>query len=203
MPEGLKSQHVQRSYLFRSRNCLLALLSVILFIGCEKEPKNVTVDEIAGNEEVRQFMNAFEGRGVMSDASKTTPASEALKNFRYPADLEMDLMLAEPQIHQPVDISFDHRGRLWVVQYNQYPYPEGVKVIDIDHHIRAIFDKVPKAPPEGIAGADKITIFEDTNNDGQYDKATDAVSGLNITTGIALGRGQVWVLTPPLSCCLP
>ncbi|MGI9541823.1 MAG: DUF7133 domain-containing protein, partial [Cyclobacteriaceae bacterium] len=133
MCEGFKSQHRQTSYSFKSRNWLLALLSVTLFIGCKEKPKNVTVDEIAGNEEVRQFMEAFEGRGVQSDASKTTSALEALKHFRHPADLEMDLMLAEPQIHQPVDISFDHRGRLWVVQYNQYPYPEGVKVVDIDH----------------------------------------------------------------------
>ena len=179
------------------------LLLGLIVSSCEKKPKNVTVDEIAGNEEVRQFMEAFEGRGIMSDESHTTPASEALNSFQYPDDLAMDLMLAEPQIHQPVDISFDHRGRLWVVQYNQYPYPEGVKVVDIDHHIRAIFDKVPEAPPAGVKGADKITIFEDSNHDGRYDQATDAISGLNITTGVALGRRKIWVLTPPYLLAYP
>ncbi|MBX2877413.1 MAG: c-type cytochrome [Saprospiraceae bacterium] len=173
----------------------LTLLTVV--ISCHSEPKNTSIDAVAGNEEVRQFMEAFEGRGVMTDDSQLTPASEVLSRFAFPADLELELLLAEPEVHQPVDISFDHRGRLWVVQYNQYPYPKGSKVIDIDHHIRAVFDKVPQAPPTGVKGADKITIYEDTNQDGQYDKVTDAITGLNITTGVALGRGKIWVLSPP------
>lgn len=187
-----------------SLKCLfLSLCLAGIGLSCSSESKNVSIEEIAGNEEVREFMEAFEGRGVMTDSSQVLPASEALAQFRYPDDLEMDLILAEPQVHQPVDISFDHRGRLWVVQYNQYPYPKGVKVVDIDHHIRAIFDKVPAAPPSGVKGADKISIFEDTNQDGTYDKITDAITGLNITTGVTLGRGHIWVLSPPYLLAYP
>lgn len=163
----------------------------------EKTSRNVSVNEITDNEEVREFMNSFNSTGIMSDSSQNNSPDEALKKFDIADDLTIELVLSEPQIHQPVDISFDHRGRIWVVQYNQYPYPEGVKVTELDRHNRAVFDKVPGPPNKGIKGADKITVFEDTNGDGAFDKSTDAITGLNITTGVVLGRQKIWVLTPP------
>ncbi|MEQ6118239.1 PVC-type heme-binding CxxCH protein [Reichenbachiella sp. MALMAid0571] len=184
----------------------LFLLAIITLVGCSDQnpaSRNVPLDEIAGNEEVKTYMEAFEGRGVQSDDSKSTPAEIAIQNFKMADDLALDLILAEPQIHQPVELNFDHRGRLWVVQYNQYPYPKGVKVVDIDNHVRAVFDKVPQPPPNGVRGADKITIFEDTNGDGTYDKSTDAITGLNIATSVCLGRKKIWVLTPPYLVAYP
>tara|TARA_Y100001972_G_scaffold126747_1_gene181396 strand:+ start:6263 stop:9355 length:3093 start_codon:yes stop_codon:yes gene_type:complete len=185
---------------------ILFLLSTLALFGCSEKnesARNVPLHEIAGNEEVKAYMEAFEGRGAQSDDSEVTPPEKALQNFKVVDDLKLDLVLSEPQIHQPVEINFDHRGRLWVVQYNQYPYPEGVKIIDIDNHIRAVFDKVPAPPPKGIRGADKITIFEDTDGNGTYDKSTDAITGLNIATGVCLGRNYIWVLTPPYLVAYP
>ncbi|MEQ8554024.1 MAG: c-type cytochrome [Cyclobacteriaceae bacterium] len=185
---------------------ILFLLATLTLFGCSKKnesARNVPLHEIAGNEEVKAYMEAFEGRGAQSDDSEATPPEKALQNFNLVDDLKLDLVLSEPQIHQPVEINFDHRGRLWVVQYNQYPYPEGVKIIDIDNHIRAVFDKVPEPPPKGVRGADKITIFEDTDGNGTYDKSTDAITGLNIATGVCLGRNNIWVLTPPYLVAYP
>jgi len=185
---------------------LALLILLFVFFGCKEEDKlgrNLSVDEITDNEEVKEFMNSFNSTGIMSDSSQNISPDEALKKFEIADDLEVELVLSEPQIHQPVDISFDHRGRLWVVQYNQYPYPEGVKVTDLDRHNRAVFNKMPKPPSKGLQGADKITIFEDTDNDGRYDKSTDAITGLNITTGVALGRQKIWVLTPPYLVSYP
>lgn len=174
--------------------------------SCEEQVKtsrNVSVEEISDSEEVREFMNSFNSTGIMSDGSQNSSPEEALKKFDIADDLAIELVLSEPQIHQPVDISFDHRGRLWVVQYNQYPYPEGLKVTEIDRHNRAVFDKTPKPPSGEIDGADKITVFEDTNGDGTFDKSTDAITGLNITTGVVLGRKKIWVLTPPYLVAYP
>jgi putative heme-binding domain-containing protein len=186
---------------------IFLLLSIFLFSSSCKDKnqvsRNVGINEIAGNEDVKAYMEAFEGRGVQSDDSKLTSPDIALQNFKIADDLKLDLILSEPQIHQPVELNFDHRGRLWVVQYNQYPYPKGVKVVDIDNHVRAVFDKVPPPPAEGINGADKITIFEDTDGDGTYDKSTDAITGLNIATSVSLGRKKIWVLTPPYLVAYP
>ncbi|WP_158968538.1 PVC-type heme-binding CxxCH protein [Paraglaciecola sp. L3A3] len=192
----------------------MSVLTVLFSFSClaqhasqiklaNQSAKNASIEQIAGNDEVANYMRVFAGKGIQTDDSLPTPAKEALKGFSFAEDLALDLIVSEPQIHQPVFINFDHRGRMWVVQYNQYPYPQGVKVVDIDNHNRTVFDKTPKPPGQGLRGADKITIFEDTNNDGLFDKSTDAITGLNIATSVTLGRGKIWVLTPPYLVAYP
>ena len=173
--------------------------------GCnqQKEKQNTKLEDVAGSEEVLNFMKTFEGRGALSDSSRPKQPQDALTAFRYPDDLALDLVLSEPAITQPVFLNFDHRGRLWVVQYDQYPYPKGLKVMSMDQHIRATYDKTPQPPPDGTKGADKISFFEDTDGDGKFDKATDAITGLNIATSVALGRGKIWVLNPPYLLAYP
>ena len=121
----------------------------------------------------------------------------ALATFDVPGDLQLDLVLAEPVVRQPVSISFDERGRLWVVQYLQYPVPAGLKMLSHDGVWRAVYDKVPQPPPRHVRGKDKITIHEDTDGDGTFDRHKTFLDGLNIVTAIARGRGGVWVLNPP------
>lgn len=186
------------------QNYFLIVLITFLTFGCKPDkPSQLAADEITPDGEVVSFMESFAGRGDLTDDTKPTSASDAVRSFILPEDLNIELVLAEPDIFQPVEINFDHRGRLWVVQYNQYPYPEGLKVTSVDHHLRVKFDKVPEPPPGGTAGADKITFFEDTNSDGIFDKATDAVTGLNIATSVILGRGKIWVLNPPYLLAYP
>lgn len=104
---------------------------------------------------------------------------------------------AEPLVRQPVCIEFDDRGRLWVIQYLQYPNPEGLKRVAVDRYSRTIYDRVPEPPPKGPKGADRITILEDTNGDGQMDHGRDFIDGLNLATGMAFGHGGVFVLQTP------
>jgi putative heme-binding domain-containing protein len=125
------------------------------------------------------------------------PPASALSSFRVPDDLRLELVLAEPIVRQPVSMSFDERGRLWVVQYLQYPEPAGLRMVSHDGVWRAVYDKVPPPPPHHFRGKDKITIHEDTDGDGTYDRHKTFVDGLNIATAVAHGRGGVWVLNPP------
>ncbi|MEI8378640.1 MAG: PVC-type heme-binding CxxCH protein [Planctomycetota bacterium] len=122
---------------------------------------------------------------------------QSMDNFKVPDDLQVDLVLAEPVVSQPLFMNFDERGRLWVMQYLQYPEPAGLKLVSKDQFWRAVYDKVPEPPPHGVKGRDKITIHEDTDGDGVYDKHKTFVDGLNIATSFVQGRGGVWVLNPP------
>jgi putative membrane-bound dehydrogenase-like protein len=125
-----------------------------------------------------------------------TPA-DALKSFELAEGFEISLVASEPEIRQPVAMQFDDRGRLWVVQYLQYPDPAGLKKVKVDQYMRTRFDRVPEPPPRGPKGADRITICEDTDGDGRMDKFKDFASGLNMATGIALGYGGVFVAQSP------
>jgi putative heme-binding domain-containing protein len=123
--------------------------------------------------------------------------AESQARFKVFDDFEIEQVLAEPIVRQPVSLSFDERGRLWVVQYIQYPDPAGLKMMSRDDVWRAVYDKVPPPPPHHFRGEDKITIHEDTDGDGVFDTHTTFVEGLNIVTSVARGRGGVWVMNPP------
>ena len=183
-----------KKHLFYS---LSALFVVIQACNSNQEANAPKIEDVAANEDVAKYMEAFKGLGALTDSTQPTQPQSTLSHFLYPDDLSLDLVLSEPEIVQPVELSFDHRGRLWVVQYHQYPYPQGLKVTSVDNFLRVHFDKIPVAPPGGLKGADKISIFEDTNGDGTYDKSTDAIKGLNIATSVLTGRGKIWVLNPP------
>ena len=66
--------------------------------------------------------------------------------------LEVRLFASEPMIRQPVAIEFDDRGRLWVIQYLQYPNPAGLKRVKVDRYSRTVYDQVPEPPPRGPRG---------------------------------------------------
>ncbi|MDH4093110.1 MAG: dehydrogenase, partial [Cyclobacteriaceae bacterium] len=191
------------------RNIVTSRAAIVIIVvgmtGCnqQKPNQNKKLEEVAGSEEVLNFMKTFDGRGALTDSSNPVTPADVVTTFRYPDDLALDLVLSEPTVTQPVFLNFDHRGRLWVVQYNQYPYPEGLKVMSLDQHTRAAFDKMLQPPPDGIKGADKISFFEDTDGDGKFDKSTDAITGLNIATSVALGRRNIWVMDPPYLLAYP
>jgi putative heme-binding domain-containing protein len=123
--------------------------------------------------------------------------SAAFKALTVPADLELEQVLTEPNVLQPVFANFDERGRLWVVEYIQYPFPAGVKILSEDKFLRATYDKVPPPPPRHFPGLDKISIHEDTDGDGTFDRHTTFLEGLNVVTSFARGYGGIWVLNPP------
>jgi putative heme-binding domain-containing protein len=179
-----------------------AAVALSLFVGtafADEPPSNRNrfKQDLAGSEEVEKFILSFEGKGAIGDDSSPTPAAEAVKQFKLADGLAIDLIASEPDVAQPLYMSFDDRGRMWVVQYLQYPFPAGLKVVRYDQYLRAVFDKVPEPPPRGTRGADKITVFEDTNGDGLYDRLKDVITGLNIATSALTGRGGIWVLNAP------
>ena len=141
---------------------------------------------------------------------RQTPAlspQEEHADFKPGPGLAVDLIASEPAIRQPLCVNFDERGRMWVTQYIQYPFPAGLKVVEYDQYIRAKFDKVPPPPPGNVGafrGQDRVTILEDVDGDGSFRKSKIFVDGLNIATSALPGRGGrgpddygVWVMNPP------
>ncbi len=108
----------------------------------------------------------------------TTPAlepEEARKKFTVPAGFEMRLFAAEPDVVNPVAMTWDERGRLWVVEL--YEYPMGSK--------------------PGEPGRDRVKILEDTDGDGRADSVKVFLDGLSLATGVLVGNGGVYVGQAP------
>ncbi len=102
----------------------------------------------------------------------SSPA-EAIAKMTVPEGFKVELVASEPQIVNPVAMTFDERGRIWVTESFEYPRRE-------------------PGP-----GRDRIRVLEDTDHDGQVDKVTVFAEGLNIPSGIAVGAGGVWVANAP------
>lgn len=123
--------------------------------------------------------------------------AEAATRFKVPEGLEIGLVVAEPEVTQPLSICFDDRGRMWVLQYRQYPNPNGLKAVQMDNWLRTKYDKVPDPPPNGPTGDDRISIYEDADGDGRADTVKHFISDLNLASGMALGYEGVFVVQPP------
>ncbi len=148
------------------------------------------------------FADFHESNRVLGEADKLfhgdrLSPEESFAKMHTADDLTVELMLAEPLVAQPTHFSFDSRGRLWVSQYRQYPYPAGLKMISRDRYYRSHYDQVPPAPPNHVHGRDIISIHEDTDGDGQYDKHKVFQDGLNMANAAIRGRGGVWVMHTP------
>jgi putative heme-binding domain-containing protein len=128
---------------------------------------------------------------------KKLPPEQSFKTLKPADDLAIDLMLAEPTVAQPTHISFDERGRMWVAQYRQYPYPAGLKMISRDMYYRSRFDKIPPPPPHHDRGRDIISVHEDTDHDGKFDKNTVVLEGLNMCNASLRGHGGIWIMQTP------
>src|SRR5437660_12575736 len=139
----------------------------------------------------------FSALATSSHFAQGYSVTEAPKHFSVAAGLKATLFAGEPEIRQPILVKFDDRGRLWTIQYLQYPNPAGLKRVSVDRYSRTIYDRVPEPPPRGPKGADRITIMEATNGDGRADNFKDFVSGLNLCTGLACGYGGGFVMQPP------
>ena len=100
-------------------------------------------------------------REFIRPSDPLTPQAE-LKSFSVPPGFEVQLVASEPEIQKPLNMAFDIRGRLWVTDSSEYPYP--VK--------------------DGKTGKDTIKVLEDTDGDGRYYKVTTFAEGLNIPIGL-------------------
>jgi len=99
----------------------------------------------------------------------------SMERTQVPADCELKLFAAEPDIAKPIAFAWDERGRCWVVETRDYPH--GIS--------------------ENGEGQDSVKICEDTDGDGQADKFTVFADKLNLPTGIVFARKGIIVAAPP------
>lgn len=126
----------------------------LLIAGCKD--KSIEQDEKGDSS---RFTGKKFNEHIRSTEART-PAEE-LSGFKLPPGFEIKLYASEPDIGKPINITFDARGRMWVTQSFEYPFPAS----------------------QG-KGSDRITILEDTDKDGTADRFTNFCDTLNIPIGI-------------------
>ncbi|GIW80341.1 MAG: hypothetical protein KatS3mg105_2148 [Gemmatales bacterium] len=96
------------------------------------------------------------------------------RSFKLLDGFEVNLFAAEPLLVNPIHMTWDPYGRLWVCCSTSYPQLK------------------PGQKPN-----DQIIVLEDTDGDGKADRSTIFADGLYVPTGLELGDGGVYVANPP------
>jgi putative membrane-bound dehydrogenase-like protein len=106
---------------------------------------------------------------------------ESVRRMKVADGFEVKLFAAEPMVVNPVAMTIDERGRLWVVECFEYP----------------------NRTPPGKMPRDRIVILEDTKGTGVADKRTVFCEGkdfperFDLATAIEVGNGGVYVGAAP------
>jgi putative membrane-bound dehydrogenase-like protein len=135
-----------------------------------------------------------EGERKAAQTACPTP-EEARAKMTVPEGYEVRCFAHEPMVQNPVAMTWDHRGRLWVVEAYEYPNgsdhpaPFGGEARDDQYHpIPKLGDKIPR---------DRVIILEDTDNNGEADKRTVFVEGLNLASAIICGDNGIYIGQQP------
>lgn len=112
-------------------------------------------------------------------AEEPSPPEKAAAAMQVPEGFKVTLFAGEPDVKQPIAMCIDDRGRVWIAEGYSYP-------------------KHQNNPQQ-----DRILILEDTDGDGRFDKRTVFYDKLNYVTGIEVGFGGAWVMSPPYFYFIP
>ncbi len=99
---------------------------------------------------------------------------ESVKHIQIPVDFTLEIFAHEPDVMHPIAMTWDERGRLFVLITKDYPNER-----------------------KASGGSDYILICEDTNNDGKADQFTRFAEGLSIPTGLVFANGGLIVSQAP------
>ncbi len=114
---------------------------------------------------------------TMKDGPKLLTPAEELKTFTMLEGFEVNLFASElefPDVRNPVQMTFDARGRLWVTTIPTFPH------------------LVPGDQPQ-----DKLLILTDKDGDGKADACQTFADHLYMPLGLELGHGGAYVSAPP------
>lgn len=109
-----------------------------------------------------------------------TGPEQTVAQMYVPEGFRVDLVVAEPDLHQPVAFAWDERGRLWIAEAYSYP--------------------TKRPPGEGL---DKLVVFSDDDGDGKFETRKVFAEGLNLVSGFEVGFGGVWVGAAPELLFIP
>ncbi len=117
------------------------------------------------------------GLQKVSDESPVLSPEDEMKTFFMPPGYHVELVASEPMIEEPVLIDWDPDGRLWVIEERGY------------------MKDLPASTERQPIG--RISVLEDTNDDGKMDKKTVFLDGLVLPRALKVLDHGVLVGEPP------
>jgi mono/diheme cytochrome c family protein len=117
------------------------------------------------------------GLQKVADESPVLSPEESMKTFFTPPGYHVELVASEPMIEEPILIDWDADGRLWVIEERGY------------------MQDLPATNEREPIG--RISVLEDTNDDGKMDKKTVFMDGLVLPRALKVLDHGVLIGEPP------
>ena len=108
------------------------------------------------------------------DTDPLTP-EQAIEAFQVEPGFRLEVVAAEPEITDPVDIAFDENGNLWVAEMLGYPFN----------------------PAEGEEPRSRIRFLQDQDGDGRYETATVFADNLHHVSTVQPWKGGILSAAAP------
>lgn len=102
--------------------------------------------------------------------------------IQLPANFRASVFAAEPDIRNPIDMAWDHLGRMWVAE--NYTYAN--RSLKFRDDLR-----------------DRVVVFTDEGHDGKPEKRDVFIDNVSKLTSVEVGRGGVWLMCPPRLLFVP
>jgi len=115
-------------------------------------------------------------------AAAPMPALEAARRFELPKGFQTTVFASEPDVQNPIAMTWDSRGRMWVAE--NYTYAERSQRFDFSLR-------------------DRVIVLEDSNRDGIADRRTVFTDQVQMLTAVEVGHGGVWLMCPPQLLFIP
>jgi len=148
-------------------NCIFATgFWILLLVGCHFKSPNAG----PGNTDSLAIRKAYA-------SSPVVPAEASVAKMQVEDGFEVKLVTAEPLVNSPVALTFDEKGRMWVIEMQGY-MPDTLGT--------------GEEKPSG-----KIVILEDINHDGIADKRTVFMDSLVLPRALCLIEDGILVAEPP------
>ncbi len=116
------------------------------------------------------------------DTSGPMPAAEAAAKMKLPSGFKAEVFAAEPDIQNPIAMTWDGQGRLWVAE--NYTYAEAP--LKFDMKLR-----------------DRILIFQPNPTGSHWIQRKVFTDQVQMLTSIEVGHGGVWAMCPPQLFFIP
>ena len=122
---------------------------------------------------------------------------EAVQQLTVHPDFVAELVAAEPLISKPINIDWDEKGRLWVVE--SVEYPEGRKGGGPESMFSVWQRETALEKPSAVLrpGRDTISRLEDLDGDGRMDVKHVFADDLDLVTSFCFYKDGVIAAQPP------
>ncbi|MEZ0273435.1 MAG: hypothetical protein ACAH88_00910, partial [Roseimicrobium sp.] len=171
-------------------------------------------DKPLGKPDSAGGLQPYDRKAEPGIAPASGEAAQVLKQLGLPAGMKAELWAAEPELANPVALSIDEKGRVFVAETHRL----GSSVLDIRNYMfmleddlacRTVEDRIAMCKKhfgEKFADLEKeedfIRLMEDRNHDGKADFTSLYARGFNhaedgIPAGVLARHGTVWATIIP------